>query len=159
MPPTLLLNDRRILLVLPPARFDEAQFYQSWQLLSEEGAWLVAASDAPTGVAAGENGNVVRTRRLSNILPERFDALLLLEGNEAAAHTVARAYRLVTTALALGRAVAAFGRVGAALHAAGLPVVQGSEKSLSRFLAEIAVRVSRQPRLAAPEIAAPARHR
>lgn len=158
MPSTLLLHDRRILFVVPQARFDEAQFYQSWQLLSEEGAWLVAASDAPTGVASGESGAVARTLRLAQVKPANYDAIILLEGKEDAAETVASAVGVITAALGAGRTVAAFGKVGGELHAAGLPVVRAG-KSLSRFLAELSVKVSRQPRIPAPEVAAPDRHR
>lgn len=158
MPSTLLLQDRRILFVVPSARFDEAQFYQSWQLLSEEGAWLVAASDAPTGVAAGESGAVARTLRFSSVKPANFDAIVLLEGAEPASETVTSALGIVTAALAAGRVIAAFGKVGAELHSAGLPVIRAG-KSLSRFLAELSVSISRQPRIPAPEVSAPARHR
>lgn len=147
MPSTLLLHDRRILFVVPSARFDEGQFYQSWQLLSEEGAWLVAASDAPTGVAAGESGTVAHTVKLSSVKPADFDAVVLLEGREEPADSVARAASVIGAALKAGRTIAAFGKVGGELHAAGVPVVRAGD-SLSRFLAELSVRVARQPRLA-----------
>lgn len=157
MPSTLLLQDRRILFVVPSARFDEGQFYQSWQLLSEEGAWLVAASDTTTGVASGESGNVASMRKLSSMNPANFDAIVLLEGREDAGETVARAMGVITGALAAGRVIAAFGRVGGELHAAGVPVIRAG-KSLSRFLAELSVCISRRPRLES-ESSAPARHR
>lgn len=138
-----LLHGRRILFVVPPARFDEREFYQSWQLLSEEGAWLGTASDSPTGVAIGETGAPVRTAKLAEVDATAWDAIVLVDGAEDPAESVARAGRLIARCLDLGRAVGAFGAVGGELHAAGLPVVRGG-RSLSRFLAELAVKVARQ---------------
>ena len=149
-----LLQGRRILFVVPPARFDEGEFYQSWQLLSEEGAWLTAASDSPTGIAAGETGASVRTVDLARLDPRSFDAVLLLEGGENVADSVARARRFIAGALARDRTVAAFGKTGAELHAAGIPVLRNG-RNLSRFLAELAVRVSRQPEIETPGLPEP----
>jgi hypothetical protein len=143
------LQGRRILFVVPPARFDESEFYQSWQLLSEEGAWLVAASDAETGVAIGESGAPVRTLRLCELDAKDFDGVILLDGEEDADEMLARAGRFVASALAAGRTVGAFGKIGGELHALGLPVVRNG-RHLSRFLAELAVHVSRQPELTTP---------
>lgn len=148
-PASKQLQGRRILFVIPPARFDESEFYQSWQLLSEEGAWLAAASDAETGIAIGESGAPVRTLHLSELHPQEFDAVLLLDGEEDASATVARAGRFAAGALAAGRTVGAFGKVGGELHAVGLPVLRNG-RHLSRFLAELAVRVSHQPEIAVP---------
>lgn len=149
-----LLKGRRILFVVPPARFDEGQFYQSWQLLSEEGAWLTAASDSPTGIAAGESGASVRTVYLPRLDSDGFDAIVLLEGSEDAIDTVSRARRFITGALAAGRAVAAFGKTGAELLSAGLPVLRNG-RNLARFLAELAVLVSRQPEIVTPAVPEP----
>lgn len=151
-----LLNGRRILFVVPPARFDEGEFYQSWQLLSEEGAWLGAASDSPTGVAIGESGAPVRTAMLDEIDPASWDAILLIDGKEEPGETVSRAGRLIAGALALDRTIAGFGKAGGELHASGIPVVRGG-RSLSRFLAEVAVRVARRPSSGEP--AEPVRQR
>lgn len=137
--------------MVPPARFDESEFYQSWQLLSEEGAWLAAASDAETGVAIGESGAPVRTLRLPELDPKEFDAVVVFDGEEDASETVGRTGRFVAGALAAGRTVGAFGKVGGELHAAGLPVLRNG-RHLSRFLAELAVHVSRQPEAAVPAL-------
>ena len=151
-----LLHGRRILFVVPPARFDEGEFYQSWQLLTEEGAWLGAASDSPTGVAIGESGAPVRTANLDEVDATQWDAVVIVDGEEDAGETVSRSGHLIARSLDLGRTIAGFGKAGGEMHANGIPVVRGG-RSLSRFLAELAVRVSRQP--APAESSAPARHR
>ena len=151
-----LLNGRRILFVVPPARFDEGEFYQSWQLLSEEGAWLGVASDSPTGVAIGESGAPVHTSMLADVDAAAWDAILIVDGKEEPGETVSRAGRLIARATELDRTIAGFGKAGGELHASGIPVVRGG-RSLSRFLAEIAVAVSRRP--AADESADPVRQR
>ena len=154
---SLLFDGRRILFVVPPSRFDEGEFYQTWQLLAEEGAWLVVASCSATGVAAGESGASVRTRRLERLAMRDYDALVLVEGAAEPAEELARSGRLVATAVAAGRTVGAFGRLGAELSAAGLPVVQCARGGLARFVAELAVRIARQPRLPLPPAPAPVR--
>ena len=144
-----MLQDRRILFVLPPKRFDEGQFYQSWQLLAEEGAWLTAASDAETGRAIGESGAAVRTLDLASISAAEFDGVLIVDSaEEEVAVALDRSARIAGEALAGSRTLAAFGRIGAELHAAGLPVVRAKKNGLARFIAELAVRISRQPRIA-----------
>lgn len=150
-PPRALLNGRRVLFVLPPTRFDEGQFYQSWQLLAEEGAWLAAASDSTTGRAIGESGASVRTLDLEALDFAVFDALVMVEGEEEVIRSLERSGRAISVAVAASRTVAAFGRIGAELHAAGLPVVRaGQGVQIARFVAELAVRVSRQPRVRTP---------
>lgn len=139
-----LLEGRRILLVVPPSRFDERQFYQSWQLLSEEGAWLVAASDSPTGIAAGETGTSVEVQPLDEVDPRSFDAVLVVEGGQDVRETLERAGRVLATMIATGRVVAAFGQLGEELRAAGLPVVDDAAR-ISRFIAELAAAVARRP--------------
>lgn len=146
-----LLKGRRILFVVPRTRFDEGQFYQSWQLLAEEGAWLCAASDSETGRAIGEeSGASIRTLDLAVVDAEDFDALVLVEGDEEVTASLERASRAIAEAVAASRTIGAFGRVGAELHAAGLPVVRsGRGAHVARFVAELAVRVSRQPSIGA----------
>ena len=135
------LDGRRILVVVPPARFDEAAFYQTWQMLSDEGAWLTLASDSATGMAVGEDGNVaqIATQVKSASLGE-FDAIVVIGGPEAellpkvAGLTSllerAKDHRLPVGALA-----------GAERAFSG--VIGGSVRNLPRFIAELAVEVSR----------------
>lgn len=143
MPDTLLAG-RRILFVVPPTRFDEAEFYQTWQLLAEEGAWLTTAAETPTGIAAGENGASERIAlRLEKVEARDFDGVVLIEGGEGPDAVLDRAQRAVATAVAAGIPVAAFGKLGDALVDAGVPVIQGYRHALPRLVAELALRVSR----------------
>ena len=143
MPDTLLAG-RRILFVVPPARFDEAEFYQTWQLLAEEGAWLTTAAETPTGIAAGENGASERIAlQLDRVDARDFDGVVVIEGGEGPDAVLDRARRVIATAIAARVPVGAFGKVAAELDELGLEVVHGSRATLPRFIAELALRVSR----------------
>lgn len=143
------LTGRRILFVLPPSRFDEAQFYQAFQMLTEEGAWISVATESDTGMAVGEAGARERaTAQISDIRARDYDAVLLVgaAGGDGLVRCEALP-GLLKRASKRGTVIAAFD------EAAGLPlqglenekVVAGSVKHLPRFVAEIAVRVAKKP--------------
>ena len=140
MTPTL--EGRRLLVIVPPARFDEAVFYQTWQLLSDEGAWLMLASDSPTGIAVGEDGNLahIATQVASAPLSD-FDGIVVIGGPDADAglSKVAGFHQLIVTAKDRGTPI---GALAGAEHA--VPgAITGSLRNLPRFIAELAIQVGR----------------
>lgn len=129
------LSGKRILFAVPPARFDEAQLYQTWQILSEMNAWLTLGCDSPTGVAVGEHGSVERiSRALAEADPSRFDAVIVVSGDWGGAEkrTLSR-FAKARLPIAAFRGV----RVKAGVVFAG---------NIERFLAELAVAIAKRPR-------------
>ncbi len=138
----LPLEDRRILFAVPPARFDEAQLYQTWQLLAEVGAWMVLGADSPTGVAVGESGTVEKvSRALRDAKPDAFDAVLFVAGQWEKGEAQAVADRFP------GLVIAAFRGVHVKAD------VVGTIRSLDRFIAELEVALSKRP-ARAPQVPA-----
>lgn len=138
------LDGRRLLVIVPPARFDEAAFYQTWQLLSDEGAWLMLASDSATGRAVGEDGNVALiAMQVSAASLSDFDALVVVGGPVASESLpkIAGLSKLLSQAATGGVPVGVIGGEGALLPAA----IQGTVNNLPRFVAELAVQVSARP--------------
>lgn len=135
--PAMELYGRRILFVVPPARFDEAAFYQAWTLLSEEGAWLVASAASPTGFAVGEDGARERVADPATLSARDFDAIVLV-GGHAPAGAAARA--LLSRASAAGIPISAIGDADLdGIETATIADV----RRLPRFVAELAVKLRR----------------
>ncbi len=115
------LFERRILFVVPSDRFDEAQFYQTWSLLSERGAWLTAAGESPTGVAVGGDGNTVRlAERLDALVDVPFDAVVLIDATGSGSALEEPAAGLFREFARRGGVIAAFERSGPVLQWAGV---------------------------------------
>lgn len=143
------LTGRRILFVLPPSRFDEAEFYQAFQMLTEEGAWISVATESETGIAVGESGARERaTAQISDIKARDYDAVLLVGGAKGDGLVQCAALPdLLYRASRRGTVIAAF-REATGLPLLGLEsgkVVIGTVKQLPRFVAEIAVRLAKKP--------------
>jgi hypothetical protein len=138
--PAMELHGRRILFVVPPARFDEAAFYQTWTLLAEEGAWLAAAAASPTGFAVGEEGARERVADPATLSARDFDAIVLV-GGQTPAGPAAKA--LLSRASAAGVLIAAIGDADLdGIETATIADV----RRLPRFVAELAVKLRRAAR-------------
>lgn len=140
---TPVLDGRRILVVVPPARFDEAAFYQTWQLLSDEGAWLTLVSDSTTGMAVGDDGNVAAIAGpLGTVAVGDLDAVVVIGGPDAA-----RSIPAMKGFEALMSAAAAHDLPVAALAGAETGVegaIEGELRNLPRLVAELSVRVAKR---------------